>query len=163
MSLKKVYSLFFAILLFSFGDVFSSCIGVGCNCTVSASTINFGSYDPLNATSLDANGNVQVTCSVLLAGLNVSYNIALNSGNAGTYSSRYMSLLSNHLNYNLYTDPAQTQIWGNGSSGTSIVSDSYTLNLFSQTRNYAVYGHVPMSQNVAPGAYSDTIQVTVTF
>jgi spore coat protein U-like protein len=74
-----------------------------------------------------------------------------------------MSFSSNQLQYNLFTDALHTIIWGDGSSGTSSVSDSYILNLLSTTRNYTVYGQIPASQNVAVGAYTDSIIATVTF
>ncbi len=141
----------------------ASCIGIGCNCTASASSMNFGIYNPTSNTPVGVNGNVQVTCSVLVVGLTVSYTVDFNAGNSGSYASRQMNNSGYRLNYNLYTDSALTQIWGNGASGTSHVSDGYTLNLFSQSRNYTVYGQIPALQVVAPGAYTDTLQVTVTF
>lgn len=125
--------------------------------------MNFPSYDCLNSTPTVVQGNVQVVCSALVAGLNVSYTITLSTGNSGTYSPRKMSYLSFDLNYNLYVDPSYSQIWGDGTSPTSTVSDSYILALLSVTRNYTVYGRLPALQVVAAGTYNDSIVATVNY
>lgn len=147
------------------GPSYATCIGIGCTCSVSASTINFGVYNPFSATNLQNTGNVAVTCSALLVGLNVSYEISLNQGNGGSFNPRRMTNGISNLSYNLYTSSAYSTIWGTPTSGagTGTVSDAYLLNLLSVTRNYTVYGRVPALQNVSPGSYTDTITVTVTY
>lgn len=142
---------------------YASCVGINCNCTVAASNMNFGSYSTTNASATTVNGNVQVTCSALVAGLNVSYTIAMNAGNSANFTPRSMTYSTYNLNYNLFSDASYSTIWGDGTSGTSLVSDSYFLNLISVTRNYTVYGKIPALQNIAPGSYSDSILVTITF
>lgn len=153
------------ILLLGFFSqgVYATCIGVGCTCSISATTVAFGTYAPLSGSSVATTGTVSVTCSALLAGLNVSYVVTLNQGNAGSYTPRAMSYSSHQLQYNLFTDALHTIIWGDGTSGTNSVSDSYILSVISTTRNYTVYGQIPASQNVAVGAYTDSIIATVTF
>ncbi|MDR3501928.1 MAG: spore coat U domain-containing protein [Legionella sp.] len=161
MSLKFIIPFFFMIVN---AAGHASCIGINCTCTTTANTVAFGSYNPVSGTALTATGNVAVTCSALVAGLNVSYVIALNAGQNGSFSARKMAMGSSLLQYNLYTSSTYTSVWGDGASGTSTVSDSYLLSLLSVTRNYAVYGSMPVSQNVVPGtSYADTITVTVTY
>lgn len=143
--------------------VLASCIGVGCSCTASTNTMDFLNYQGLDPAPKDLQGNVQVVCSALVAGLNVSYNITLSSGNSGSYSPRKMNRLASNLNYNLYSDAAYSQIWGDGSGSTVIVSDSYILALFSVTRNYTIYGRIPALQTVAAGTYTDSIVATVNY
>ncbi|MFI4962499.1 MAG: spore coat U domain-containing protein [Legionellales bacterium] len=144
--------------------VHASCIGVGCTCTVAVTggTVAFGNYNPISGTALSTTGTVAVTCSALVIGLNVSYVIALNAGANGTFAARKMILVST-LQYNLYTDAGHTTVWGDGTAGTSTISDSYLLSLLSHTVNYTVNGLLPASQYVPPGAYTDTITVTVTY
>lgn len=155
---------FFFSLVLNNSVSHASCIGINCTCTTSATAVAFGAYNPLSATTINTTGNVAVTCSALIAGLNVSYVIALNAGLNGTFAARSMtSGGATLLQYNLYTSSADSTIWGDGTSGTSTVSDSYLLSLLSVTRNYTVYANLPMSQNVSPGSYSDTITVTVTY
>ena len=132
------------------------------NCSVSASGTNFGSYSIFNPAPLDAVGNIRVSCSNLISIL-VNYTILLSPGASGSYAARRMSNGGNNLAYNLYTNAARTAIWGNGSAGTSVLNDGYLLGLFTVTQNYSVYGRVVAGQNVPPGAYSDTIVVTVNY
>ncbi|MBS0288665.1 MAG: spore coat protein U domain-containing protein [Proteobacteria bacterium] len=155
----------FLICLFAVLSVpaFASCIGLNCTCSVASQPLVFGNYHVQNGTQTTTTGNVQVTCSALVAGLNVSYNIKLNSGSSGNFSARTLKSGANNLNYNLYTSATYAQVWGDGSGSTVIVSDAYILSLLSVTRNYTVYGKIPALQNVAVGAYSDTITVTVEY
>lgn len=150
-------------LLFLSPTVWGSCIGLNCTCTIAANPFNFGSYAPLSGTTTSTTGTVSVTCSALIAGLNVSYVISLTSGSSGTYTARKMQFSPYQLNYNLYTDAAYSTVWGDGTASTSTVSDSYNLALISMTRNYTVYGLIPASQQVGAGSYTDTITATVTF
>jgi spore coat protein U-like protein len=67
---------------------------------------------------------------------------------------------ANLLNYSLYTNAARTTVWGDGSGGTSTVSNTGS----GVAQNFTVYARVPLGQtSVATGAYADTVQVTVTY
>lgn len=163
----KLLSLKFTILmfmLFPLPDAKASCIGINCTCSVSSSTtVSFGSYNPVSGAALNGTGSFSVTCSALIAGLNVSYVMALNAGQYGTFAARQMNNAGSLLSYNLYTTSALTTVWGDGTAGTSTKSDSYILSLLSNTITYTVYGSIPGSQNVPTGTYTDTITVTVTY
>lgn len=134
------------------------------DCTVSASPTSFGTYSPFSISPLDGTGNVQVSCTLLgVISLLVSYDILLSPGSSSTFANRTMTGGGYNLNYNLYTTAGRSSIWGDGSGGTSIVSDGYLLGLLTTVRNYTVYGRVVALQNVPPGPYSDTIVVTVNY
>jgi spore coat protein U-like protein len=134
------------------------------SCTTSAGGVAFGTYPPFSASPTDSTGTVTVTCTPFLVGLLVSYTIALSTGNGGNYASRSMSSGVSTLQYQLYTDSARTTVWGDGSAGTAMISDDYTIALLVPvTRNYTVYGRIPALQSASPGAYGDTIVVTVTY
>lgn len=120
-------------------------------CTVSAQSVIFGSYDVFSSQHLDSVGNVAVNCD-----LSTAYSISLSSGN-GSFASRKMANGAYRLDYNLFTDATRTTIWGDGSSGTAIVSASGTGDV------HTVYGRVPGSQNAHVGNYSDSIIVTVNY
>lgn len=133
-------------------------------CTVTASGVAFGGYTFTNPVPTDATGNVQVSCSLLgLISLDVSYTILLSPGGSGSYAPRQMSSGANQLQYNLYTGAGHSVVWGDGTAGTSIVSDGYFLGLFTTVRNYTVYGRLPAGQNTPAGAYTDAITVTVNY
>lgn len=160
----RLKTLWFIVLFLVSSLVHATCIGLGCTCTASATPVAFGTYNPISGVALNNTGNIAVTCSALLVGLNVSYDIALNAGQNGTFAARAMKNLTSLLQYNLYNTAARTTIWGDGTAGTVKVSDGYLLNLLSVTRNYTVYGTLPASQNVPPATtYSDLITVTVTY
>jgi spore coat protein U-like protein len=121
-------------------------------CTVSAQSINFGSYDVFSNSNLESTGNISISCDSA-----VSYTIALSSG-SGTFSDRTLTFSSYLLSYNLFIDAARTMIWGDGSGGTSAVSG-----MASTTANHIVYGRVPARQNAYVGNYNDNVNVTVSF
>jgi spore coat protein U-like protein len=121
------------------------------DCTVSAQSVAFGSYDVFSAQPLDGAGNVSVNCSP-----SASYTVTLSAG-GGSYSQRQMSSANDVLNYNLYTNASRSIVWGDGSAGTSTVGGS------GESANHTVYGRVPAGQNRKVGSYGDTIIVTVTF
>ena len=140
----------------------------GVTCSVGATGVNFGTYDPLLGSALDSTGTISVTCSITYPPFveNVGYTVELSAG-TGTYASRRMQSGVNQLFYNLYTDLPRTQIWGNGSGGTSDVTSSMTIGFFfwpsTRTNTHTLYGRIPPAQDIAPGTYTDTIVVTVTY
>ena len=53
---------------------------------------------------------------------------------------------------------------GDGSGGTSVVNDNYTLAQTSVTRQYTAYGRIPAGQNHASaGSYLDNLVVTLNY
>jgi spore coat protein U-like protein len=129
-------------------------------CTISATGVAFGAYDPQNASNDDSTGTVNLACPTTVT----APVVALSTGGSGTYSPRRMTNGAFTLSYNLYTATARTVIWGNGSGGT--VTQTLSGGVISGgTRNFSrtIYGRAPGSQNIGAGAYSDTITLTVTF
>lgn len=155
-----------------FGAVLLLCAALGgardalalADCTVSASSVDYGTYDVFNLSDADAAGNVRVSCSLLgLISLLVNYDILLSTGLSGSYAPRKMYNGSNVLTYNLYTTSSRTTVWGDGTGGTSFINDGYLLGLLTVTLDYPVYGRLPAQQDVPAGLYSDTITVTVNY
>lgn len=54
-----------------------------------------------------------------------------------------------------------TEIWGNGTGGTS--ENSFTIPAGPEGTSTPVFGETPAQQTPFPGSYTDTIMVTVTF
>lgn len=128
------------------------------NCTFTVSNLAFGNYDVLNAAVNNSQTNLSLTCTA-----NTAYSISLSAGTANSYQPRHMSNGSYFLNYNLYVDPARTQIWGNGASGTQIVSGTCIANQC-RPRTIPIYGQIPPRQDVvASNNYQDSILVTLNF
>lgn len=145
-------------------SAFALCV-LTCSCSVSTTGVAFGGYNPLSASAATSSGNVRVTCGGVL-GLLVPYDIALSKGaNAPGFDPRQMASGSRRLSYNLYTSGSHATIWGDGSGGTQIVSSSILLSVLGNvSQDHPVHGRIPARQaGVAPGTYTDTIQVTLTY
>ena len=125
-------------------------------CSVDPTPVAFGVYSPFSVAPTDTAGTLHVTCDTVTAG----YTVLLSAGGAGSYSPRRLSGSGYTLSYNLYTDPLRTTVWGDGSGGTASVAGAFAL---PGAIDHTVYGRVPAGQNVAAGAYADTITVTINF
>lgn len=135
-------------------------------CTIAATGPAFGIYDPLSATPDTNNGSVTATCNWTSGG-STNFNIvsSYSGGNSGNPADRFMLSGVNRLYYNIYFDAALTQIRGNGTGGTQTGAASLRVSNGQRTASAtsAIYGRIPAGQNVAPGSYSDSIVVTITF
>lgn len=132
-----------------------------CSCSASVTNMTFGSYDPLSGTAKSANASVAVDCSSLLPLLG-SIDISLSPGSSGVATTRTMKKGTDALSYNVYRDAALTSILGNGSGGTTLLTRTLNGLLFYSSTS-TLYGQIPARQWVAPGSYSDSLILTVTF
>lgn len=158
-----ILSIFLLFCIIS--NCFSVCIGIGCNCTVSVNPLNFGNYNPFVGNLIDANGNITVTCGATLIGAIIAYQVTINAGNAGNFNPRYMTNGIYHINYNIYTNPMHTLIWGDGTASTDIVQNNFTLSLITQqVTNHPFYARLFGGQtNIAAGNYTDNLTITVIY
>lgn len=126
------------------------------NCTVTATPVAFGNYDPLSATPRNRNGRISVACNG-----RGTFTVALSTGQSGAYNPRYMlsGATSDRLDYNLYTSAARSIVFGDGTGGTQTVSKGFRNN----TKTVTVFGQIPAMENISAGTYSDSIVATVTF
>ncbi len=121
------------------------------SCTISSSGVNFGAYDPIDAADTRSTGAIRLACDTP-----VNVNIALSGGGRSTVD-HAMSNGSSQLVYNLYADPQQTTIWGDGTGGSRTVPFDGTA------VDHPVYGSIIARQRVTAGSYADTITLTVTY
>jgi spore coat protein U-like protein len=131
-------------------------------CSATAANVAFGAYTPGGGT-LTANANISVKCTKSTA-----YTVALNKGSStgGTLAQRLMTgtPATNTLQYNLYTAASLATIFGDGTGGTGTVAGTGAG--VATPTTVTVYGQLPdnaTNQAAVPGAYSDTITVTVTY
>ena len=159
--MKRIQYCFLLILACSLVTMRASAAAV---CSVSSTGTAFGAFDTLSGSDKDMIGTISVTCTGSIGDL-ANYMIALSPGGSSSFTSRNMQAGTPQLSYNLYLDGSYTSIWGDGTGGSSTVSDSYTLSASSNTKDYTVYGRIPGSgQSGAPaGSYMDTIVVTLTY
>ncbi len=127
-------------------------------CTVTAAPLDFGSYDPVQANAsapLDAEATVVVTCT---RGTVVS--VGMGSGaNASGQTRRMSGGGTNFLSYEVYKDSSRADIWG--STGGGLLSGGVAPSR--DPRQFTVYARIAGGQDVAEGAYQDTVLVTVEF
>ena len=130
---------------------------INSSCNVSATTLNFGTYDPTSATALDGTSTVSVFCTS-----GTPYAAALNVGSGGgSFTTRTIANGGSTLNYNLFRDSARSQVWGDGSGSTFTVSGTGSGLL--TANNLVVYGEIAIAQDKPPGTYTSTVTVTVTY
>lgn len=122
---------------------------------VSTATLTFTAVGVIAAND-DASTTLSVQCTNT-----TPYNIGLDAGIGvgATVASRKMTGTGGALvNYTLYSDNNRTTVWGQ-TIGTDTVSASGS----GAAQPYTVYGRVPVQTTPAPGTYTDTITVTVTY
>ena len=133
-------------------------------CTTSATGFVFGVYQPLTGAPSLSTGTVSVNCNPGLVSLLISYTISLGPGTAGSFSPRKLSGPGGQLGYQFYKDALRTQVWGDGTGGTSTVTDGYLLGvILPVVRTYTVYGSIPGGSKVGIGAYSDTVLIVLNY
>jgi spore coat protein U-like protein len=153
----------------SFGD--SATVGVSATvvntCSVAATAVAFGDYDPLaNASSpLNASGAVTIACT-----RGAAPSIGLSAGANGDGSARRMrGAGSGLLSYELYK-PSSTDagagclsgsraIWSDGAGGLLAPGAAADR----KPRAYRICGQVGAGQSPPAGSYLDTVVVTVNF
>lgn len=122
-------------------------------CALTGGTLDFGNYVSGQAAALDATGQISyVNCTGLLT-------FELDGGQQGNVQNRKMSGNGATLAYQIYRSGARTAIWGLG-------GDALQLQLISSTPSSGsvpVYGRVLGGQAVPGGAYTDIVNITLTF
>ena len=121
-------------------------------CTVAATTVNFGSTGLLTANK-DAQGTLSIQCNSTLP-----YTLSLNGGTSGATdpTQRKMTFSGANVTYGLYRDAARALAWGS-TIGTNTTSGTGT----GLTQTQTVYGRIATQTTPKPGAYSDSVIVTV--
>ena len=128
-------------------------ISAGCN--VSSTSVAFPAQSVLGS-AVNQTGTVIITCTNT-----TPYNVGLDkgAGSGASVSNRLMTGPSSAtVAYGLFQDAAHTANWGN-TAGTDAVAG--TGNGSAQT--LTVYGRIAPQTTPQPGAYADTVNVTVSF
>jgi spore coat protein U-like protein len=126
-------------------------------CTIAASSLGFGTYDPIVAnksTPLDSTSSVDVYCT-----RNTSATISLGNGLWFSGGRRLRNPRPDFLPYALYRDSGRTAPWG--PTAPNVVSRTSTSKL--TPMSMIVYGRIAANEDPSVGAYSDTVQATVNY
>jgi len=127
-------------------------------CSISTSSVNFGSYDVYVPSARDSTGSLTYNCLLPL-----SVQVTLTKGSSATFSPRTLKKAAEALQYNLYRDAGRSLIWGDGTGGTSIYSATVTIFQIATNITVTVYGRIPAQQDISAGAYNDTVTATINF
>jgi len=133
-------------------------------CRIDVKPVNFGAYVPGSSTDVDANGEIRVRCGgkgKRGKGRPSSYTLRIDGGQTGNPASRAMRSAAVNLFYNLFSDAARFVIWGDGSAGTSPVTQVISGRKYD--KRHAVYGRVFVGQYPDTGSYADAPVVTIEF
>lgn len=125
------------------------------SCSVSATDLAFGNYNPISGAALDGATSISVTCTN-----GTSYNVGISAGGGAgaTTASRKMTNGANTLNYTLYRDAGRTNVWGD-----IVSTDTLPGTGSGAAQPIDVYGRIPGGQTAPSGGYTDTVTITVTY
>jgi spore coat protein U-like protein len=121
----------------------------------SASNIDFGAKGVINV-NVDATGTIVVQCTT-----GTTYNIGLDAGTGtgATVAQRRMTGPGAAvINYGLFRDGGHATVWGN-----TIGTDTQAGTGNGAAQSLTVYGRVAPQTTPAPGSYTDTVTVTLTY
>jgi spore coat protein U domain-containing protein, fimbrial subunit CupE1/2/3/6 len=127
------------------------------SCTISVTSIAFGSYNVFTTSADDSTGTITYRCNSTAANISIS----LSDGSSSTYSPRTLRQGSEILQYNLYRNAARTTVWGDGTGGTSVYSQANPPN--NSNVSVTIYGRIPAQQDVSAGNYTDTVSAVINF
>jgi len=134
------------------------------NCDVTATGVNFGSYDVFSNIPLDSTGMINVSCNIPSQNPHapLAVTISLSPGNSGTFSPRAMQQTAgpDTIHYNLYANASMSTPWGDGGGSSSVQTAFVTKDM---PYRATIYGRIPARQNARAGSYSDVITVTIEY
>jgi spore coat protein U-like protein len=136
------------------------------NCSMTATPVAFGAYNPLGTGNLDATGSVSVRCT---RGITPAPTVSLGNGSFFAAGRRMSdgAATPSFIAYSIFQPAsnapgaacAYTQDWN--AAGAGILTLTTPTN--SAARTYNLCGRTALGQDVPPGAYADVVVATVTF
>lgn len=142
-------------LLLAIASLITSAHVLAQDCNVNVTPMSFGHMEPADGVAVDSVANISITCNSPTPFL-VRLDVGQNSANI---FSRILRLVGGEadLRYNLFVDASRTNIWGDGTAGSSTFS-GLSNNV---GKNLPVYGRIYGGQSPPPGSYVDSITVVV--
>jgi spore coat protein U-like protein len=128
---------------------------INAGCTVSSTPVAFPAQGVISG-AVSQTGSLVVTCTNT-----TPYNVGLDqgAGSGATVSNRLMTgPAAATVAYGLYQDAGHVTNWGK-----TIGTDTKTGTGNGTAQTLTVYGNILPQTTPAPGAYADTVNVTVTF
>lgn len=132
---------------------------VTATCKVGASALAFGvvTSSAIAAGNIDAVGNVSVNCT---SGSNYTVSLDAGTGSGATLASHKMSAADGTLlSYAIYTTPGKTTLWGDGTSGSAMVTGTGS----GGAQSIPAYGQIFAGQIATAASFADIVNVTVRY
>jgi spore coat protein U-like protein len=130
------------------------------SCSFGIDNLSFGSIDVTTNTSFTTSGTYSASCSgILLSAVRTCPNVgAGTSGGHASGNPRYLVSGANQLEYNLYSDPAHTTVWGSRLwAGSAPPTDITVVVIGSGNTSRPMYARIPPGQQaVPPGTYTSS-------
>lgn len=126
------------------------------DCTISATPLIFGLYNPDSCMPTDSTARLKVLCT-----LNTPYYVTLDQGSGNSASTRLRRMSGpdhSSIKYILTQNPTHTINWGNVAGIDAKFGVGNGLN-----QTLVVYGQIPAKQNVVIGSYRDIVNVNIIF
>jgi spore coat protein U domain-containing protein, fimbrial subunit CupE1/2/3/6 len=126
-------------------------------CSIDATTLDFGDYNPAALTALDVSKDITIHCtqgSTFWVGLDNGLNFG---------ATRQMANAGERLGYELYRDAARTVAFDNLDPGAANHTASNQVGLGYSSQIIPVHGRILALQAVPAGVYTDTVVMTVNF
>ncbi|WP_242108029.1 Csu type fimbrial protein [Luteimonas aquatica] len=158
-----------SLLLLAAGAAWLPAASAATNCSATSSTLAFGNVS--TSTNTDTSTTFTVTCSssgltLSLAGrtrVRLCLNIGDGAQGGGNFNPRRMTSTLDALQFQMYTDPARSQIWGSrlvSSIPTPLLLDmeypvSVLTGIGSGSTTVTIYGRVPGAQTFFAGIYGN--------
>jgi spore coat protein U-like protein len=121
-----------------------------------APLLNFGNTQGVLDSAVNGSASIDIQCTN-----STPYNVRLSAGTGAgaTLANRLLTGGAGAtVRYSLYRDAARTQVWG-VTDGTDTVADTGN----GDVKMHDVYGQIPAQTTPAPGTYSDTVTITVSY
>ena len=142
-------------------------VTVSSNCQISASSVAFGTYDPVLANfaaPVTGTGGVTITCT-----RGTSASLTLGPGANSSGSARRMRGGTSFITYELYMPASESpgapcsfaspRVWGAAGDGVFTPSSAPSRD----PRSYNVCGRIPEAQDVLAATYFDAVVATANF
>ncbi len=129
----------------------------GCNLT--GGWVAFGAYNPSAAADLDTVGVLALDCH---EEVRAEISLSKGAGAGASYAGgRRMTRVGGQgvLVYNVYADPARSQVLGDGTAGSVVLRVNGK-----KDQKLVLYGRMPrLQRNVPAGQYADLIVTTISY
>ena len=143
----------------------------GTTCTGSDVSLSFAPYLMVDNAPSDAQATLTVTCTRLNvppdnspARVVLSVGLGASQGSNSIQNRRmFQAGAPDLLNYNVYLDPARISVWGNTDGVDTVTQTINVQNKGSASASFTFYGRLFARQNVRPGAYGDSLLITINY